>query len=135
MLNQNYQQFVVPSGLMDKVMARLATEKRLQKEKLQLVILSVFVLILAVIIASVWRSFYNQAQDSGFVQYLSLLYYDYDVVAIYWRDISLSLLESVPVISLIQITVIFGLVFYSLKSIYKYARDLFINYRLITNKQ
>lgn len=130
----NYKDFLVPAGLQDKVLTRLTIAKTLRREKRQLVLMSLVLLLLSVVSVFTWQSFYNQANSSGFVQYLSLVYYDYDAVALYWRDLGLSLLESMPVIEVIQLTVLLALVMYNLKAIYKYSKDLFINYRLITNR-
>lgn len=134
MANINYKEFSVPRDLLDKVLTRLAIEQRLRQEKHQLVMLSGAALVLSFVAFFTWQSFYNQAQSSGFIQYLSLLYYDFGSLTIYWRDLSLSLLESLPVIAAIKLSVLFVAVFYCFKSMIKYSHDLFINYYLTISK-
>ncbi len=52
---------------------------------------------------SLWAVIYliKSAQESGFVQYLSLIFSENGVMLTYWRELSLSLVESLPIVSLI----------------------------------
>ena len=52
---------------------------------------------------SLWAVIYliKSAQESGFFQYLSLIFSENGAALAYWRELSLSLAESLPVVSFI----------------------------------
>lgn len=68
-----------------------------------------------------WRELQAEVMQSGFVQFVSLLVSDFGLVATYWKEFSLSILESVPVLG---ITAVLGSVFTLLISLRFMARDL-----------
>lgn len=52
--------------------------------------------------------------QSGFYQYLQLLWTDQSAIAAYWREFGWSLLESLPTLSLVAVLSVAGLFFWSL---------------------
>lgn len=69
-----------------------------------------------------------RAAESGFLQFLSLLFSDFKIITTYWKSFVFSLLESLPAMSLIILCVaIFGF----LESLKFLAKDI----KLIIRKQ
>lgn len=86
--------------LFKAVMARLDRERSLSALRRRLVAANIF---LAACIAGAIPLFWAAVLDfsrSGFMQYLNLLLSDFKAVSVYWQDFALSLVESLPVISL-----------------------------------
>jgi hypothetical protein len=74
-----------------------------------------------------WQSFQANVQQSGFGQYLWLAYTDFQLVLAYWQDFGLSLLESMPTISLVELLSIVFVMVLSLKTLAKYGRWVLLN--------
>ena len=67
-----------------------------------LVFCSVFLTVVSLV--GVWGSIsylFSSLYESSFVNYLSLLFSDPDVVLMYWQQFVLSLLESLPVVGMV----------------------------------
>lgn len=60
------------------------------------------ILALSAIIAFIpsWRELQTELIQSGFTQFISLLFTDFGSVAAYWKEFSFSLLESLPTLGL-----------------------------------
>lgn len=57
------------------------------------------------------QTLWEELSHSGFFSYLSILFTDPDIVANAWQEVALSLLESLPVVTLIIILVSFLFLF------------------------
>jgi hypothetical protein len=121
---------VLPAGLFDKVMGRIDGAKRLRNLKRRLAFFLVLLSLSIVgFVLAVWSTQLALAQ-SGFLEFFSLLFSDLGVVLTYWQTYLLSLLEALPVISLI---VCLATLFTLLESLKLIARDIKIF--SIVNKQ
>jgi hypothetical protein len=63
--------------------------------------------------------------QSGFSEYLYLVFSDYTILATYWKEISLSLLETLPVLSLASALVVIGLFIWSSTKTVSNVRSIF----------
>jgi len=62
-----------------------------------------------------WATVYlvNSVQQTGFWQYFSLIFSENGTVLAYWRELSLSIIESLPILSLIIFLAAVGLFIWS----------------------
>lgn len=88
----------VPAGLKENIMSRVRQEVRLKRAVVLVfagsALTSLFLLV------RVSMALMESAQRSGFWQYLSLAFSDYSIAAVYWRELLLSLVESLPMATL-----------------------------------
>ena len=121
-----------PKELFDKIMSRIHREQKLGRIKQRIVIFSFGAL---VSLAAVFPAFQILKADlaaSGFFTFSSLLFSDFAIVAAYWQNFALSLLETLPVMGLIlfsaAILAFLGSIRFLTKNIRKIASfDLMIN--------
>jgi len=57
----------------------------------------------------------SELSESGFLQFLSLAFSDFGIIAIYWQNFVMSLLETIPAMSFAILLVIIFVFLYSLK--------------------
>jgi ABC-type phosphate/phosphonate transport system permease subunit len=121
---------IVPAGLFDKVMGRIDGAKRLRNLRRRLAFFLVLLsLSLIGFVLAVWST-QSALVQSGFLEFFSLLFSDLGVVLTYWQTYLFSLLEALPVISLIAcLATLFAL----LESLKLIARDI-TNFSMV-NKQ
>lgn len=86
--------------LFKTVMARLDRERSLSALRRRLVVANIFLGVCLVSAIPLFREAALEFSRSGFMQYLSLLLSDFKAVSVYWQDLALSLVESLPVVSL-----------------------------------
>ncbi|HTL39490.1 MAG TPA: hypothetical protein VL306_01635 [Methylomirabilota bacterium] len=112
----------VPLGLFEKVISRIKAERIVRAMRRRFVYaLGFFILTLGVMV-SLWQRLWLDLSQSGIPQYLSLVIYDSKAVLANWQDFGLSLLESLPITSVIVFfTVVFCLLL-SLSMSFKYAK-------------
>lgn len=114
----------VPPDLFGKVMSRIEREKNSQALRRRFILAVASFLPFLFIALPAWRSFQINIIQSGFNEYLALLFYDFKIVLANWQDFSLSLLESLPVVSMVvALAVLLGLSL-TLKFVIRYGREL-----------
>ena len=76
---------------------------------------------------SLWAVIYlvNSIKETGFSQYFSLIFSENGAVLAYWRELSLSLAESLPIVSLIVFLCAIGLFIWSFANVLKKDTGLF----------
>jgi len=123
----------VPPDLFDKVMLGIERKKNSQALRRRFVLALISFLPFLFITFPVWRNFQINIIQSGFSEYLALLFYDFKIVLANWQDFGLSLLESLPVISMAAtLAVLLGLSL-TLKFVIRYGRELFKPSILLNN--
>lgn len=96
-------QVLLPSAtLADRVIFAIERKKRFYAS-IKLVIYSVVATTSFVGLAIVWRVEGSAIINSEAIQLLSLLFSDFSLIVNYWQDYTLSLLESLPVVSIIVV--------------------------------
>ncbi len=113
----------LPPQLLTRVMARIVAEQRLMVlQRLLIPMAVVFVAILTLAIP-IWQTFQADVITSGFGQYLALGFYDFKIILTDWQDFSWSLLESLPIISTVELlTVVLGFCL-TLKFLFTYGSE------------
>ncbi|OGH91912.1 MAG: hypothetical protein A2534_00260 [Candidatus Magasanikbacteria bacterium RIFOXYD2_FULL_39_9] len=94
---------VTPSAtLADRVLFAIERKKRFYAS-VKLAIYSLVTITSSIGLAVVWRIEGSAIINSEAIQLLSLLFSDFSIVASYWQDYAFSLLESLPVVSIIVV--------------------------------
>ena len=101
-----------PKGLETKITARIKNEEK------KMTRIRIFVFggsSVASFVFSLWAIIYlvKNLKESGFWQYFSLIFSENGAILSYWRELSLSLVESLPVVSLIIFLSAVGLFIWS----------------------
>lgn len=113
-----------PKGLEKRIMTRINAERM----RLARVRAWIFGSTSAVSFGfSLWAVIYlvNSVKETGFWQYFSLLFSDKGAVLAYWRELSLSLIESLPILSLIIFLVAAGFFIWSFANVLRKDVQLF----------
>jgi hypothetical protein len=90
-----------PAYLLPKIMQAIADEKQPAIFKGKLVIFSLMAIFSVAAAVYALVLFKTGAAESGFWQFISLLFSDYQVVVTAWQNYLLSLIETLPLTSLI----------------------------------
>lgn len=91
---------IPPQDMTIRIQVAILEQARLQGVKLRLsAFASGFVALLATVV-SFWSVFMVELSSSSFTSYLRLIWTDTDAALANWQDVSLSLLESLPVANL-----------------------------------
>lgn len=110
--------------LLDRIMNRIDTEKMLVptfRVKIRLILAIIGACAAMTFIVPLWNIFQNDMAQSGFAQFVSLLFSDLDTVVNVWQDYAFSLIESLPLLSLTAILSTVLLLLFALKYL---ARDM-----------
>ena len=89
-----------PEGLLNKIMARIHEEEQLLSTKRRLILFSIPVIISAGAFIPVINAFQAEFAQSGFSQFLSLMFSDFGLVMVNWQNFGLGVLESLPAMSI-----------------------------------
>ena len=125
-MREDYQQIFSklsppePSGdLLAKIIARIGEERKAARIKWRLVLFSAVTVCSAVAFVPLFQMLRTGFIESGFLQFFSLLFSDFEIVAAYWQNFSLSLLETLPVFSLMVFLAVVLVFLESLKLLIK----------------
>lgn len=129
-MTANYHLIEPPAGLLDRILSRIALERRLQRAKHRLVVFSIALLISIISFLPAFKLAQTSLRESGFSQFLSLLTTDWSIIMVYWQSFIFSLLESLPVISLAIFVAVIYIFALSLKFL---TQDLKNIYQPISN--
>lgn len=116
-----------PSGLFEKIVNRIHKEQRLLTIRRRIAIFSVGLGGSLVAFIPVFKMLSAELAESGFIQFLSLLFSDFSIVVRYWQSFVPTLLETLPVISLIVFLTIIFVFLESLKFLIKNTKSLRLN--------
>ena len=116
-----YMNIELPEGIFERIMGRIRKEQRLSAIRRRLAIFSFGIIGSLAAFIPVSKLVYSSFVDSGFVQFFSLLFSDFGVVATYWQNFTMVLLETLPAISLAILLFVIFIFFESLRFL---ARDI-----------
>lgn len=91
-----------PPGLLELIMLRIGEERR-RAARIRIMCLGAVSLIALFSLVPAWQGFYAELAQSGFTQFMSLLFSDAGVVASYWQEFVMSLAESFPMFGLFAV--------------------------------
>ncbi|MDO8600802.1 MAG: hypothetical protein Q7R73_04360 [bacterium] len=123
----------LPADLFERIIARIHEEERLLSLKKRLILFSttIFVSVGGFIpVVSILRQEFAQ---SGFLQFLSLMFSDFGAVMANWQDFGLALLESLPIMGMAAFLLTILVFFWSLKHFVWAVKIVFYPPRLINN--
>lgn len=104
-----------PAGLFEKIMNRIRKEESLSAARKRLVFLSVGTALSAVVLIPAASALCDGLVQSGFLQFLSLIFSNLNAAAICWQDFCLVLMESLPAANLVAFLTALLTLFCSLK--------------------
>lgn len=116
-----YMRIELPEGILERIMARLKAEQRLLTIKRRLTIFSFGLIGSATAFIPAYKMAQLEISNSGFLQFFSLLFSDFGIVVVYWQSFVLSLLETLPVMSVAALSAV---VFVFLCSLRFLTRDI-----------
>ncbi|HWB33793.1 MAG TPA: hypothetical protein VG753_00515 [Candidatus Paceibacterota bacterium] len=122
-MNMHIRELDAPSGLLEKTLARLSLAAR-RRAQLAFALHSIFALgSLAALLPAVAYAG-QQFAASGFSTYLSLIFSDSGAAATYWRELGLSLMDSLPSLALIAVIVPLCVFIWAVLTIPRSARSM-----------
>lgn len=127
-LEQNDQKdpdSAIPEGLLNTVLARLEAEKQAAQVRRRFILGSFFLVLCSAVCIPAWQSFKNEAINSGFSDYLALGWDDLGSAMHSWQNFVLSLLETLPVVSAVELLTTALMMLLSLRFAAKYAKRAF----------
>lgn len=110
-----------PKGLFEKIMFRIRKEKKLLTIRRRIVLFSSIMVISIIAFVPAFKAVQKDIIDSGFWQFFSLLFSDFSIVAVYWQNFAMSLLETIPALSL---AILFLVIFAFMESFKELSYDL-----------
>jgi len=134
-MDNNYAKSAqLPPGLYERVISRIRMEQRLLSLKRRLVIFSAILLGSTISFYFAFESAKSTILDSGFAEFASLIFTDAAGLANYWQNFVSTLLEALPVMSIVACLVTILVFLESLKLFVRDAKIFFnSNNNLITN--
>ncbi|MDD5146604.1 MAG: hypothetical protein PHN39_02590 [Candidatus Pacebacteria bacterium] len=120
----------IPEGLFGKIMSRIQQEKRYRRLRRRIIIFSFGLIASAGAIIPVFKMAQAGFAESGFWQFFSLLFSDFEVVTAYWQSFALSLLETLPVMSLIMLSAATLVFFGILRFLTRDIKSIFASVKL-----
>ncbi len=90
----------VPEGLSSSIIAKIRKEQQ-RNARLQLAISAPLAFISGVAVVFTFQYLAQELSRSGLGDYFSVLFSDGGAVLTYWREFALSLLEQIPILSMI----------------------------------
>lgn len=133
MLNQSPQNFIAyepPKGLFEKVILRLKREQRIAAIR-RLAVFGLTTISSALAFIPAFQMAKTGFAESGFGQFFSLLFSDFGIVVAFWQNFALSLLEALPVVSLLVLLGTLLIFLESLKLLVKNIKFIFNSKQLI----
>ena len=106
--------------LFNRIMNRIHKERQFLIRK-RIVVFALLFMGSLIAVFPAFRALEKSITESGFMQFLSLIFTDFRMVVTYWQSFVLSLLESLPIINL---TIFLIIILAFLESIKFLARDI-----------
>jgi hypothetical protein len=97
----NLKQIEPPPPLFNRIILEIKREQELQKTKRLLFGFLFFFIVSLVATSFSFRMLVSQAKNSGTLYFISTVVYDFETFLNFWKDFSLSILESLPIVEII----------------------------------
>lgn len=119
-----------PAGLTEKILLKIKNRQKFLIIR-RLVASSIGAITSIALFIPALKTAQAAVMESGFLQFFSLLFYDFKIVIANWQSFSLSLLESLPVMGLVMvlavILIFLGSLNFLIKNIKLINKPLLIN--------
>ncbi|MFA6322504.1 MAG: hypothetical protein WCX71_03415 [Candidatus Buchananbacteria bacterium] len=123
----NHSQFTTfepPAELLAKIMAKINQEKKIGLIKRKLFFSTVIFFGSITALVPIFSIFRSNLVESGFWHYVSLIFLDFDIIKTYWQDFGLTILETLPTLSLAAILSAFLVILTASRSITQQIQNL-----------
>ena len=117
----------MPSGLFEKIVAKIIAEKHRRTAKQRIIIFSLTSVVSLFIFVSAFKLMQAELYRSGLLQLLSLVFSDPDQLLRAWSDALLLALESLPIFSIAGVLLAMFILLGSLKLL---VRDISVAFRV-----
>lgn len=115
------------AGLFDRIILAIKREQELQHtRRLVFGFFSLLIISFAAIPFS-WSILINQIESSGISYFISTAVNDFGTFLALWKDFSLAILESLPLMGMIAFAVSLGIAVFTLR-LFLYRKRLLLNY-------
>ena len=128
-MHKDSEQFVkdmdepkAPKYLLENIMRRIHMEKHISILKRRIAVFSLCFAAVAIVSVPVFRMIEKDFADSGFFEFLSLIFPHFSIVAAYWQSYLFALFESLPVMSVVAFLACILVLLGSLKLIVRDTR-------------
>jgi len=123
-----------PAGLLTRII-RVIKKRERRSLRLRVIFLSVLLLASAASFLPSFQMVKSGLTESGFLKFFSLIFSDASIVMAHWKNFILSLLETLPVASLILFLFIALIFLESLKLLIRNIKNISGSKQLIINHQ
>ncbi len=107
-----------PQGLLEKIIKRIRRKERVLVLR-KTVIFSATLVLSVVCFVPAFKILLSNASQSGFINFFSLIFSDFSSVATYWKSFAMTLLETLPAVSLAFFMAVLLTFLQSIKSLTK----------------
>jgi len=116
-----------PPGLFDRIIIAIKKEQELQHTK-RLLFGFLFLLVISIISTSFsFILLMNQIKSSGIHYFISSAFSNFSVFITFWKEFSLAILESIPIVAVAIFILDMALVLFTLR-LFLYKKRLLLNY-------
>ena len=122
-----------PEGLFAHIMERIREEERFLSFKKRFILFSAVLLASVGAFVPVILAFKTTFAQSGFPQFLSLIFSDFGLVIANWQDFSLALLESLPAMSVIAFLATLYIFFWGFKHLTQAVKSFSFPHQFLNN--
>lgn len=125
---KSYKKFEIepPPELFEKIVSRIQKEKRLASARQKIFIFSAGLFWSLVAFIPSYQIVRAELMQSGFFQFFSLIFSDLSVVVVYWQSFAFTLMESLPIMSLLAFFLVLFILFESAKHLTKNIKSALI---------
>jgi hypothetical protein len=96
-----FQNLEPPPELFDRIILAIKREQELKKTK-RLLFGFLFLFVVSLVATPLsWRMLVSQAKNSGILYFISTAVYDFRIFLNFWKEFSLAILESLPIVEII----------------------------------
>ncbi len=110
-----------PKDLLDRIFFRINKEQRKRVLRARIVSFGSISIIAAVVLVFSLGELQKEIAQSGFTNFISILFSDWGVISVYWKEFAISILESMPIFGM---AAFLGSIFLFLASLKIFTRDI-----------
>ena len=115
-----------PIGLLEKIMKRIHREERILVLR-RIIIFSITLVISVIGFFPAFSMLIADFNQSGFLQFSSLMFSDFSTVSTYWQSFTMTLLQTLPALSLALFLAVLLTFLQSIKSLTKDVKTMFFS--------
>jgi len=115
------------AGLFDRIILAIKREQELYQTKRLLLIFFCLLIVSLGIAPFSWTVLVNQVKASGILYFVSVAIGNLDAFFLFWKDFSLAILGSLPIIGIIFFTINIALMVFAIR-LFLYKKHILIDY-------